>query len=408
MQEHLAFINQSGTKIAAVLHKPETGTVKAYAIFAHCFTCTKNINAATRIAKALTEEGIATLRFDFAGLGSSGGDFSETTFSSNVQDLIDAANFLKEEHPPPELLVGHSLGGTAVLAATRHIPSLRAVCTLGSPSTPEHVLHHLTHKMSDIEETGESDVQLAGRTFTFKKAFVDDARAYKVNIGKLETPLLVMHSAEDSTVSIDEAGKIYKQAKHPKSFVSLDGADHLLSQADDSRYASKVLATWASRYISSDDDEAGNAETQSANENVVISAKTNQGFLTTVNANGHKVLVDEPIKVGGSNLGPTPYDYLSVALGSCTTMTINMYARHKKIPLDKVSVEIGHHKIHADDCLDCESKDTKVDVFSRELSFEGDLTDAQRQRMLEIADKCPVHKTLHNEIKITTKLNETT
>ncbi len=403
MRENITFVNRSKDKISGVLHVSETQPVKAYAIFAHCFTCSKNINAAVHIAEELATHGIATLRFDFTGLGSSSGDFTETNFSSNVQDIIDASEFLRSEYQAPELLVGHSLGGTAMLAAAAHINSAKAVASLGSPATPEHVLHHLHASMHEIENHGEAEVSLAGRTFTFTKSFVDDAIAYKINLRELNKALLVMHSPTDSTVSVDEAATIYQQARHPKSFISLENTDHLLSRASDSIYASKVLAAWATRYIS---QAEATTKISTQDNKVVASADTTQGFLNLVNANGHHLTGDEPIRFGGTNYGPSPYDYLSTALGTCTTMTLNMYARHKKLPVDNVTVTVEHLKEHAQDCMECEKTQKKVDVFTRTIKIKGELSEEQRQRMLQIADRCPVHQTLHDEVEIKSTLSD--
>lgn len=398
MRENITFVNRSDNKISGVLHSKETQPILAYAIFAHCFTCSKNINSAVNIAEELASQGIATLRFDFTGLGSSAGDFTDTNFSSNVQDILDAADFLNKEYKAPELLVGHSLGGTAILAAARYIDSAKAVATLGSPATPEHVLHHLHAKMHDIKNDGEAEVILAGRKFTFNQEFVEDAESYEIDVNHLNKALLVMHSPTDTTVSIDEAATIYRKALHPKSFISLEDADHLLSRASDSVYASKVLAAWAMRYISAPQSQEKKLATQ--DQKVVVSSDTDKGFLSDINANGHHLVADEPLHLGGTNFGASPYDFLSAALGACTTMTLNMYARHKKLPVDNVTVVVEHGKQHAEDCEDCEKTAQKVDVFTRSIQLSGDLTEEQRQRMLEIADRCPVHQTLHNVVKI--------
>ncbi len=404
MRENITFVNRSDEKISGVMHVSETQPVLAYAIFAHCFTCSKNINAAVHIAEELATQGIATLRFDFTGLGSSSGDFTETNFSSNVQDIVDAAEFLKSEYRSPELLVGHSLGGTAMLAAATHIESAKAVATLGSPATPEHVLHHFHAQMHEIENHGEAEVDLAGRTFTFNKSFVDDAKAYEINLEHLNKALLVMHSPIDSTVSVDEAATIYQKARHPKSFISLENADHLLSKNSDSVYASKVLAAWAVRYISAVEINKNKLVTQ--DEKVVASADTNKGFYNQINANGHNLTGDEPLSFGGTNYGPSPYDYLSTALGTCTTMTLNMYARHKKLPVANVTVTVQHNKQHAEDCVECENNQQKVDVFTRKIKISGELTEEQRQRMLQIADRCPVHQTIHNNVEVKSILSD--
>ena len=289
------------------------------------------------------------------------------------------------------------------MAAAAHIKTAKAVATLGSPSTPEHVLHHLDAQMHEIDKLGEAEVNLAGKTFTFNKNFVDDAIAYEINLRQLNKALLVMHSPTDSTVSVDEAAAIYQQARHPKSFISLENADHLLSKASDSKYVSKVLAAWATRYIS---QAKATAKISTQDNKVVASADTTEGFLNLVNANGHHLTGDEPLSFGGTNYGPSPYDYLSTALGTCTTMTLNMYARHKKLAVNNVTVTVEHHKEHAEDCAECEETQKKVDVFTRNIQIKGKLSEEQRQRMLQIADRCPVHQTLHNIVEINSFLSD--
>jgi uncharacterized OsmC-like protein/alpha/beta superfamily hydrolase len=398
MQQRISFQSRRGHRLAGIIHIPDTREVAAYALFAHCFTCTKNINSATNIADALSQQGIATLRFDFTGLGASKGDFADSSFTTNIEDLIDAAGFLQENYQAPQLIVGHSLGGTAILAAAKDIPSAKAVATIGSPASPEHMLHLLESNLQAIEQQGSAEVDLAGRAFTFKQEFVDDIRQHSIDLKKLGKALMVMHSPIDDTVSIDQAGSIFSQAMHPKSFVTLDKADHLLANAEDSQYAGKLLASWAMRYIETIENK------NLASEGVISNAKTAQGFLCNINANGHHLVADEPLSVGGTNLGPSPYDYLATALGTCTAMTLNMYARHKKLDVSDVSVTVEHNRIHADDCVDCEKQAGQIDVFTRKISIEGNLDEAQSQRMLQIADRCPVHKTLENEIKIETAL----
>lgn len=400
MQQKLKFRNREQLELSGVIHFPKTNKPLSFALFAHCFTCTKSINAAVAISETLAQQGIATLRFDFTGLGSSKGDFANSDFSSNINDLIDAADFLKSDFEAPQLLVGHSLGGTAILAAAEKIPSAKAVVSIGSPSQPEHILHLLSESLDELKQTGSANIELAGRPFEFKQAFVDDVRSHNINYRNLNKALLIMHSPHDDTVSVDEAGKIFTQAMHPKSFLSLDGADHLLSRKNDSQYVAKVLVNWAMRYIDCSESD------DTISQGITANSKTDHGFLCQVQANGHQFLADEPTSYGGTNLGPSPYDLLGSALATCTAMTLNMYARHKKIDLQSVQVKVDHSRIHANDCNDCDKESGKVDFFNRSISLEGNLSVAQQARMLEIADKCPVHKTLENEIKIGTELNE--
>jgi putative redox protein len=402
IMKKIAFPGIGGDLLAARLELPN-GKPKAFALFAHCFTCGKDIVAARRIAEGLTDLGFAVLRFDFTGLGSSEGDFANTNFSSNVGDLLQAAFYLRNEHEAPSLLVGHSLGGSAVLAAAGQIPEVKAVATIGAPSDPGHVAHLFTEAQSEIEAEGEAEVVLAGRSFRIQKQFLEDIENQKLTeaIGAMRKPLMVFHSPFDDTVDIDSAAEIFMAAKHPKSFVSLDDADHLLSRREDAAYVATLLAAWAERYLPKQEIE------DQREEGVVVVRETGQGKFQNEVLNGpHRMVADEPVSVGGDATGPTPYGYLLAGLGSCTSMTIRMYAERKKWPLTNVSVTLRHHKIHATDCADCETRDGKVDRIDRELAFEGNLDAEQRSRLLEIADKCPVHRTLHSEVKIVSTLRD--
>jgi len=406
MQERVQFPSSAGHRLAGALHRPDAGSPRAYALFAHCFTCTRNSRAAVQIADALCGEGIAVLRFDFTGLGDSEGEFAETHFSSNVQDLLDAADFLKREYHAPDILVGHSLGGTAMLAAAHHIASAVAVATIGSPAEAGHVLQLLEDDLAAIAEHGEAEVRLAGRSFRIRKDFVDDVRSQSVRDGirGLRKALLVMHSPIDEVVAVDEAASIYRSALHPKSFISLDDADHLLSRPADSRYAGHVLAAWASRFIHDPDEDIEPAIYHTGH--VVASGRPEDIFRVSINADGHRFEGDEPEKYGGTDSGPSPYDLLSAALASCTVMTLNMYARRKRLPLESVRVDVQHGKIHARDCADCASDDGKIDRFVRTIHLHGELNPEQRRRLLEIADRCPVHRSLHSEIDIRSHLGD--
>ena len=401
--ERLFFKNAEGKKLAAVLELPDGAPPVAYALFAHCFTCTKNVKAAVNISAALTNRRIAVFRFDFTGLGESEGDFADTNFSSNVDDLVAAADFLRDNHEAPKMLIGHSLGGTAVLQAAVRIPSAEAVATIGSPCEPSHVTRHLGDATSVIEAEGEAVVRLAGRDIRIKKQFLDDLQEARMRetIGKLNRALLVLHSPVDAIVGVENAAHIFQDARHPKSFVSLDQADHMLSDQRDSNYAGSVIAAWAGKYF--DLPVESTQDRNSADSGIAVRTGRT-GYLTEASVNGHRLIVDEPIEVGGTDKGPSPYDYLVTALGACTSITLRMYADRKGWPLESITVRLKHEKIHAQDCRDCETKTGKVDHIERELEFAGPLDAEQRQRLVEIADKCPVHRTLHSEIKVTTKL----
>ncbi|MEM7466568.1 MAG: bifunctional alpha/beta hydrolase/OsmC family protein [Pseudomonadota bacterium] len=400
------FDNDQGEKISGLLELPDQ-TPRAYALFAHCFTCSKDIAAASRITRALTAHGIATLRFDFTGLGNSDGDFANTNFSSNLADLIAAAQFLYDDYEPPALLIGHSLGGAAVLAAAHEIESIKAVATIGAPASAKHVEHLFAASRAEIE-TGEAAVELGGRSFTIRRQFLEDIDRYASteHIAKLGAALLVLHSPQDNTVNISEAAKIYEAARHPKSFISLDQADHLLSKRQDSEYVAGVIASWAARYVGLDEStfEASPGTAPAVASGSVVITERDKKFLRGIYTENHQLLGDEPKSVGGGDLGPNPYEFLLAALGTCTSMTIRMYANRKEIALDDIKISLSHSRIHAEDCEACESESGQVDVISREIELIGDLDDTTRQRLFQIADRCPVHKTLENEIKIESAL----
>jgi len=402
-----SFQNQEGEILAGLLEMPE-GDAQAYAIFAHCFTCSKDIAAASRITRGLAKKGVAVLRFDFTGLGNSDGDFANTNFSSNLQDLISAASYLEENYAAPTLIIGHSLGGAAVLAAAHSINPIKAVVTIGAPATAHHIEHLFTGAKEEIYQQEQATVDLAGRQFTIKKQFLEDINRYNDidHIAKLDKALLVFHSPIDDTVSIDEAAKIYTAAKHPKSFISLDKADHLLSRREDSEYVSEVIASWAARYLDLSDarEEKSSGTASAVAQGQVVITEQNQKFTRRIYTEKHQLIADEPLSFGGSDLGPNPYEYLLGSLGACTSMTMRMYANRKKLKLDNIEIILSHSRIHAEDCEECESTDGFVDRIDKVIKLEGDLSDEEKRRLLEIADKCPVHKTLHNEILIDSQL----
>ncbi len=402
--EKVEFEGAQGDMLAARLEMP-AGEPRAYALFAHCFTCSKDIFAASRIAGALAELGFAVLRFDFTGLGASDGEFANTNFSSNVGDLLKAVDYLRTEHEAPSIIIGHSLGGAAVLAAAGQVPEIKAVATIGAPSDPGHVQHLFAAARPEIEARGEAEVSLAGRTFRIQKQFLDDIESHRLSdaIGAMRKALLVFHSPVDQTVGVENAAAIFQAAKHPKSFISLDDADHLLSRHADAIYVATVLSGWASRYLPEDEAEA--ADTAAGEPGTVIVRETGNGRFQQEVINGpHRMLADEPPSVGGTNTGPTPYGYLLAGLGACSSMTVRMYADRKKWPLERVSVSLHHDKIHATDCEECETREGKIDTIEREIELTGPLDAEQRARLLEIADKCPVHRTLHSEVQIVSRL----
>lgn len=399
--QRITFAGHNGDTLAARLDMPD-GPHLATALFAHCFTCGKDIPAARRIAARLAGMGIAVLRFDFTGLGHSEGEFSNTSFTSNVEDLIAACTYLDGEGLPPSLLIGHSLGGAAVLKAAAEMPQIKAVATLGAPFDPEHVTHNFADALPEIISKGVAEVSLGGRPFKIGKSFIEDVAAGELTpaIGGLKAALLVLHAPQDAIVSIDNASQIFLAAKHPKSFVTLDSADHLITRAEDAEYAADVIATWATRYLPLKPP----APPPGAPEGIVrVSEADPEGFLQDVNSGpSHHTVADEPLAYGGTNRGMSPYGFLSAGLGACTSMTIRMYARRKGWPLEHVSVDVCHDKVHAQDA-ETGSGD-KIDTWRRRIKLTGDLDADQRQRLLEIADKCPVHRTLERSSEVLTEL----
>jgi len=401
--ERFQFTGEGGHQLAAALDMPEREP-RAYALFAHCFTCGKDVLAAKRISAALAADGIAVLRFDFTGLGSSEGDFANSTFSSNVADLVRAADHLRKTGKGPAILIGHSLGGAAILAAAAQIPDAKAVVTVAAPSDPTHVTGLFKDRIEDIRKAGDVEVSLAGRPFHIKREFLDDIAEHPLmaHVANLHKALLVMHSPTDDTVGIDNATRIFVAAKHPKSFVSLADADHLLTQRRDAAYVAGVIAAWAERYIDPAAIEQA-AVSAEAPRQVVVRETRNSKFQQTVTIGPHRILADEPVAAGGEDSGPGPYDFLLAGLGACTSMTMRLYADRKSLPLDRVTVTLRHGKIHAEDCAECETKAGMLDQIDRVIAMEGALDAEQRKRLMEIADKCPVHRTLTAEVRIVTR-----
>ena len=398
----ITFKNDEGQTLTARLELPADRRPGGFALFAHCFTCNKNLSAVRNISRALTSSGFGVLRFDFTGLGESEGAFTDTNFSSNIQDIKAAANFLEKEFMAPSLLIGHSLGGTGVLYAAAEMNAVGAVATIGAPADPKHVKNLISSGIEEINQKGYAEVSIGGRPFTIKKQFIDDLEAVNLSsvLRKMKKALLIAHSPQDNIVGIDNAANIFKEARHPKSFVSLDGADHLLSKTEDSTYIGNVIANWARRYIDFRDKEKPDTDLQ-----VVANLQGDDKFTTHIKAGKHYLTSDEPESYGGNDFGPTPYDFVSTGLASCTAMTVKMYADRKKWKIDEVNVHVKQNKVHAEDCSECEDSSTgKIDRFTRVIELKGELDENQKGKLLEIANKCPVHKTLLSEIIIETKL----
>ena len=402
--QKVTFQNKEGQNLVGRLELPANRHPHNFVIFAHCFTCTKNLSAVRNIGKALTSNGFGVLRFDFTGLGESDGDFENTDFSGNVQDLVAAADYLENNHFAPTLIVGHSLGGAAVIFAAEQISSIKALATIGAPSNPVHVKKLLKSNLEEIKANGKAVVNLSGRDFTIKKQFIDDLETHSLTkiLSGMRKPLLILHSPQDDTVEVKNAEEIYVAAHHPKSFVSLDGADHLLSNKKDSHYVGEVISGWARRYL--DIESAQSTETPKTKHQVVASLDAEDGFTTQMKVGSHYMIADEPTDVGGNDFGPSPYEMVSAGLSACTAMTIQMYAKRKGWHIDTLEVHTSYSRSHAADCEDCESDTAKIDTFHREIRLVANLDEKQQKRILEIADKCPVHRTLHSETQVITDL----
>lgn len=389
----ISFKNSKGVTLSGKLELPANQHPVAYAIFAHCFTCNKNLTAVRNISRTLTLHGFGVVRFDFTGLGQSEGDFGDTDFSSNIQDLEDIAKYMGEELEAPKLLVGHSLGGAAVIFAGKNISSIEAVATIGAPSSPKHVQHLFQSGIEEIEAKGKAIVKIGGREFPISKQFIEDisVKNMKEVVRELRKPLLLLHSPQDTVVGVKNANDIYMEAMHPKSFISLDGADHLLSDKKDSIYAGNIIAQWAARYLDTTEEKKLKTTKQ------VVAKIGNEEFTTNIMAGGHPLIADEPESVGGNDFGPAPYDLLLSSLGACTAMTLRMYADRKQWDLKEVIVHLDHSKKEGEG-------NAKVDHIEKSIELVGDLDEAQKKRLLQIADKCPVHKTLHNNVVVTSEL----
>ena len=394
------FKNKNGEELMGYLELPHNQDPHNFVLFAHCFTCNKNFFAAKNISRSLASAGYGVLRFDFTGLGESEGDFADTNFSGNIQDLVAAAEFLKEEHQAPGLLVGHSLGGAAVLYAAKQIASVKAVATVAAPSTIKHVEALLRSNIDEIEKSGKASVNIGGRSFEVKKQFLDDIREHDLSgyLSDLKRALLILHSPQDRIVGIKNAEELYVAARHPKSFISLDGAGHLMEVEEDAVYAGNTIATWARKYLKIEEKILPESKSD------VVANLGSTGYTTQMKAGRHHFTADEPVKAGGNDYGPTPYQLVSAGLAACTSMTLQMYARRKKWPLENVETHVTYSREHASDCNSCEDKTSKIDTFKREIQIKGDLDEKQKKRLMEIADKCPVHKSLTSENHIPTNL----
>lgn len=395
------FQNKDGIQLSGNLELPADQKPHNFVLFAHCFTCNKNYHAVRNVSRALATNGFGVFQFDFTGLGESEGDFSQTTFSSNVADLIAAAEYMAEHYQAPTLLVGHSLGGTAAIMAAAKLRSVQAIATIGSPATPQHLTRLFESRLEDIETTGEAVVSIGGRPFKIRKEFVDEL--VNVTLPKLmeglRKSILIIHSPQDAVVGISNAAALFEAAHHPKSFISLDGADHLLNTETDSLYAGNLIATWARRYL-----PTRKKLQLTSTHQVVALLQQDDTFTTTIRAGEHYLTADEPVKMQGNDFGPSPYELVASGLAACTAMTIKMYAARKNWPVEDIEVHITYRKDHAVDTAHQQDADAKIGVFERDVRVTGKLTQAQRDRILEIANKCPVHKTLHQGVVVRSQL----
>ena len=404
IRKKISFQNQNKEELQSILYLPATRKAHSFAVFAHCFTCNKNYKNIKYISQALTDQGFGVFSFDFTGLGESEGEFADTNFSHNIQDLLSAVEFLKENYESPSLMIGHSLGGTACVYASLEVESCKAVASIGSPHDPEHVKKLLADDVENIKKHGEAEVDIGGRPFNIKESFLADIEKQneKNALEQLKASLLILHSPQDKIVGINNAEKLYKSAKHPKSFVSLDGANHLLTNEEDAKYVGQVIASWSSRYLEIEEP----TKTLKSEHQVVAHLQKSDNFLTDLKAGDHYLKADEPEDFGGSNLGPNPYEFVSSGLAACTAMTIQMYAKRKEWNLFNIEVHVSHKKDHCRDCEKVQDETKKIDVFEREIYLIGNLDEKQKKRLLQIANKCPIHKTLNSDTEVITKLRD--
>ena len=396
--ESLTFTNRDGRQLAGELDLAQ-GREKACAVFAHCFTCGKDLASHRRISRALTENGFSVLRFDTTGVGESEGAFAEKTFSTNVTDLLSAMDVLADKRQEPQLLVGHSLGGAACVFAAAERPSVNALATVATPDDLTHLKTRLPDAMDEVKTNGSTTINLGGSDIELGRPFVESLEEADLSkqLREINCPLLILHSPEDRVVGIESAAKLYRAARHPKSFICIDGADHLLSGQEDPRFAGRTIGLWAERYVQVDEP----ADERKDRGTVTVHTGRDQ-YYTELTAGPHELVADEPTSSGGTDRGPTPYEFLASGLGACTSMTLRMYADRKEWPLEGVTVELKHERIHAEDCERCETEEGQVDHITRTVKLEGDLTEEQRKRLIEIAEKCPVHRTLTSETVVET------
>lgn len=393
----LNITNSKGQKLNAFLELPANQKPNYYAIFAHCFTCSSSLSAVKNISRTLTNYGFGVVRFDFTGLGRSEGEFAESHFSGNVDDLIAVSNFMSSQYESPSLLVGHSLGGAAVITAASQLNSVKAVATIGAPGTVSHVKHLFSHSVEEIKDKGEIDINIGGRPFKVNSDFIEnfDKTDLPSVVKRLRKPLLILHSPIDTIVGIENAEQLYHNAHHPKSFVTLDNADHLLSNPKDSIYTGNVIGAWVERYFEPRENQMleTNGEQIVGHLNLI-----EDNFTTSIQSKKHSMIADEPISFGGDDFGPSPYEYLNAGLAACTVMTLKLYAERKKWDLKEVFVYISHSRKHSDDLGIEKDRPTYLDHITKKLKFVGNLDEKQKQRLKEIASKCPVHKTIASEV----------